>query len=439
MLTGLQQYSGMQQVVRLLGDLGERYGAEHTYYDLRTPADAVKLLCINIPELQEELIHAHEHGIGYRLIQADTDLGYEDLHLPIGSNDLILTPVIVGSGGGGGGIGQILAGVGLIAASFLLPGAGLFGAASVFGATAVAGGFGTAVGTALSAIGASLILGGVSQMLSPQPVVPNVGGLGGANRLSSGDSISTDGPQSITRGTDGRQSYAYTGAANTVGVGATIPVAYGEVLIGSHLLSANVDVTDESDPLTTAIKEPGPDTMLVGGEKLGYSATEASGLRSRRWEYSQVKFSPSVTAQRTLSLSDGNEVRMPDRNGFDNIKADNYQVFFELDRGLFDYVSGAGSSLVDGFITYQIEVITQLDDNPNQVTANVQGTIQGLITSSQPYRWMHYIRYAQFDEKIEEGIQTRVKIVDFRANSSCRLRVINNGYDKFFDFSQNRV
>ena len=438
MLTGLQQYSGMQQVVRLLGDLGERYGAEHTYYDLRTPADAVKLLCINIPELQEELIHAHEHGIGYRLIQADADLGYEDLHLPIGSNDLILTPVIVGSGGGGG-VGQILAGVGLVAVSILTAGAGLGFLGLGAGLTAGAFTLGSAASVAIGAIGTSLILGGVSQMLSPQPVVPNVGGLGGANRLSSGDSISTDGPQSITRGTDGRQSYAYTGAANTVGVGATIPVAYGEVLIGSHLLSANVDVTDESDPLTTAIKEPSPDTMLIGGEKLGYSATEASGLRSRRWEYSQVKFSPSIPAQRTLSLSDGNEVRMFNRNGFDNIKADNYQVFFELDRGLFDYVSGAGSSLVDGFITYQIEVITQLDDNPNQVTANVQGTIQGLITSSQPYRWMHYVRYARFDEEIEEGIQTRVKIVDFRANSSCRLRVINNNYDQFFNFSQNRV
>lgn len=428
----------MQQVVRLLGDLGERYGTEHTYYDLRTPADAIKLLCINIPELQEELIHAHEHGVGYRLIQANTDLGYEDLHLPIGSNDLILTPVIVGSGGGGG-IGQVLAGVGLVAFSILTAGVGAGFLGLGAGLTAGAFTLGAAASTAIGAIGTSLILGGVSQMLSPQPTVPNVGGLGGANRLSSGDSISTDGPQSITRGTDGRQSYAYTGAANTVGVGATIPVAYGEVLIGSHLLSANVDVTDESDPLTTAIREPGTDTMLIGGEKIGYAAVEASGLRSRRWEYSQVKFSPSIAAQRTLSLFDGNEVRMFDRNGFDNNKADNYQVFFELDRGLFDYVSGPGTSLVDGFITYQIEVITQLDNSPNQVTANVQGTVQGLITTNQPYRWMHYIRYAKFDEQVEEGIQTRVKIVDFRANSSCRLRVINNNYDQFFNNSQNRV
>ena len=208
MLTGLQQYSGMQQVVRLLGDLGERYGAEHTYYDLRTPADAVKLLCINIPELQEELIHAHEHGIGYRLIQADTDLGYKDLHLPIGSNDLILTPVIVGSGGGGGGIGQILAGVGLVAFSILTAGAGAGFLGLGAGLTSGFFTLGSAASVAIGSIGTSLIIGGVSQMLSPQPVVPNVG----ANRLSSPESTSTDGPQSVVRGTDGRQSYAYTGA-----------------------------------------------------------------------------------------------------------------------------------------------------------------------------------------------------------------------------------
>ena len=98
----------MQQVVRLLGDLGERYGVEHTYCNLRTPAEAIKLLCINIPALRDELVQAHEHGIGYRLIQAGADLGYEDLRLPIGSNDLILTPVIAGSGGGTSSILAVL-------------------------------------------------------------------------------------------------------------------------------------------------------------------------------------------------------------------------------------------------------------------------------------------------------------------------------------------
>jgi hypothetical protein len=47
-----------------------------------------------IPKLQEELVHAHEHGIGYQLVQADFALDYPDLQLPMGSNDLVLTPVV---------------------------------------------------------------------------------------------------------------------------------------------------------------------------------------------------------------------------------------------------------------------------------------------------------------------------------------------------------
>ena len=61
----------MQQTVRLLGDLGERYGSEHKYHDLRSPAEAIKLLCINEPEFLKEIAQAHEHGIGYTVVQAD--------------------------------------------------------------------------------------------------------------------------------------------------------------------------------------------------------------------------------------------------------------------------------------------------------------------------------------------------------------------------------
>jgi len=410
----------MIQTVRLLGDLGQRYGVEHKYTNLRTPAEAIKLLCINHPELQRELITAHEHGIGYRVIQAETDLDYPDLRLPIGQHDLIVAPVIAGSGGG---VGRILIGAALVAGAFFTGGAtiGLLGLAAPF-----------AVSTAIGAIGASLILGGVSQLLSPQPTIGNLG----SNRLGSGDSLSTDGPQSVTRGTDGRQSYAYTGAANTVGVGATIPVAYGEVLIGSQLLSANVDVTDESDPLRNVIKTPGPETILFGGEKIGFSKTEASGIRCRRWEYDQVKFSDGNSSQKFLTLQQGNVVKLDEVDGEDDDRSENYQIFFELQDGLFDRVSGEDSSFVDGFITYEIEVTTKVS-GPDPVTATLRATVQGLLLRGQKYRWMNYIKYAPIEDN--RGVDTRVKIIDFRANESCNLKVAMNEYNRFKDDSQNKA
>jgi len=427
MSRGSRQFFDMEQTVRLLGDLGEKYGVEHTYYNLRTPADAIKLLCINTPEFQEELIHAHENGVGYRLIQAGTDLDYADLQLPLGSNDLILTPVVTGSGGG---VGKVLAGIGLVALAVLVPGLGAAGAATIFGTA-----FGS-TSLAIGAIGASLILGGVSQMLSPQPTIPKPGSYGGANRLSSGDSLSTDGPQSITRGSDGRQSYAYTGAANTVGVGATVPVAYGEVLIGSHLLSANVDITDESDPLKNFIKEPGPGTILIGGENITDTVAEVSGIRTRTWAPSQVRFGTSTTFEKILTLSNGNQVKYTHVDAKGDSRHNNLQVFFELDRGLFNFVSGAGSTLVDGFITYEVEVVTEVDGQPDPVTANIRSTIQGLLTGNQTYRFCHYIRYAKIGADTD-GIKIKIKIIDFKADSSCRLKTMIAGYNFFFDENKN--
>jgi predicted phage tail protein len=413
----------MQQVVRLLGDLGERYGAEHTYYDLRTPADAIKLLCINRPDFQEELIHAHEHGVGYRLIQADLDLGYEDLHLPLGSKDLILAPVIAGSGGD---TGAIVLGIALIGASLAFPGGGLFGG-TVFGflgGPVASAATLTAVGTAMSAVGASLVLGGISAMLSPQPTLPN---LSGGKTRGSGESGSTDGPQSVIRGSDGRQSYMFSGAVNSVGVGATIPVVYGEVIAGSHLLSARIEVTDESDPLKTAIRDPGPDTVTIGGEEIN-GVTYASGLRFARWSNNDIK-SGELKSPEVLTLSNSNTIKL-DRKDYETSdnKRENYMILFEVDDGLFNFVSGPGTTLVDGFITFEVSMQVAVS-GPNQPVSRVRTTIQGLLKERQEYKFIQYISYPELPDDLgPDGIEAQVTIIDFDCADGCNLKVRGNGY-----------
>jgi predicted phage tail protein len=419
----------MQQVVRLLGDLGERYGAEHTYYDLRTPADAIKLLCINSPKFQDELIHAHEHGVGYRLIQAGADLDVEDLHLPFGSKDLILVPVIAGSGGG---VGKVIAGAVLVVAAiavavtFAPAGAGFlgFGNAAITASTAGAGAtFAASASIALGSIGLSLVLGGVSQLLSPQPTIPKLG----SNRLGSGEASSTDGPQGVTRGTDGRQSYAYTGAANSVGVGATIPVAYGEVLIGSHLISANVDVADESDPLKTAIKNPGKGTIRVGGEELRFGNFEtASGVQVKRTR-KNVRGSDNdfKAINKFIDLRNG-ETETEGNIDESTRRRDKLDFILELRDGLFDFVSGKGSTLVDAFFTYRIEVIVRRD-GPDQVIATSQATVQGLLNNNDNYRWVHRVEHPNVDN--DDEIKGRISIIDHRSDSKNTLFWQSYGYD----------
>jgi predicted phage tail protein len=425
----------MEQVVRLMGDLGERYGFEHTYFNLRTPGEAIKLLCVNYPKLQEELVHAHEHGIGYQLVQADFALDYPDLQLPMGSNDLVLTPVVAGSGGG---VGKVLAGVGLVAAAIILGpaaggflglGAGLGGATGAGAALSlglVGGGFATAIG----AVGAALILGGITQMLSPQARLPVNGsqfqGLGGGGGSRFAGTTRTDGFQSDIRGSDGAQSYAYTGAANSVGVGATIPVVYGKALVGSHLLSANIEVTDESDPLKVPSKAKDTATatseVRLGGELLQFDVfTATSGVeaqRTLRYTGPQWGYFP------TLKMIKNDTIIIPDNFTLDSTKT-GADVVLVLRKGLYDFVAGTGTSVVDGAITYSIEI---QDSGSGTPLGSSVATIQGQLREGQQYYWIQRTTFAQ--PAGVGSVRVQVTIEDFKCRSTCEIQVLSVGYDK---------
>lgn len=404
----------MQQVVRLLGDLGERYGAEHVYHNLRTPADAIKLLCINYPAFQVELITAHEKGIGYRVLQAGVDLNINDLHLPIGQNDLIVTPVLAGADG----VGQFVAGAALIAAAVIL--APVSGGASVGFLGATGTGFLTAsASVAIGSIGASLVLGGVTQMLSPQPSFAGVGG------VSPRGEFRATRPESVNRGFDGQQSYAYLGAQNTVGVGATIPVAYGKVLIGSHVISADVDVADESDPIKKATRTPGNDTVTVNGNKLELG-TRRDGMA--RWNFVHFQNNRSSTAdvftapKKDDKLTAANNFRLEFTEG-PTKSPDFYYVVIEV-VNLFAFVSGPGTTKTDGFISYVIESRRQGTDN---IHARESFTIQGLTTRSFRY-------YHKFNPNKAPHIDfynLDVTILDASVNSNTTMR-IRHGFNPSF-------
>ena len=404
-----------------MGDLGERYGFEHTYFNLRTPGEAIKLLCVNYPKLQEELVHAHEHGIGYQLVQADFALDYPDLQLPMGSNDLVLTPVVAGSGGS---TGKILAGVAIIALSF---GIGAIASAGV--ALGGLAGIGT-VGTAFVGVGASLVLGGITQMLSPQPRLPVNGsqfqGVGGGGGSRFAGTTRTDGFQSDIRGSDGAQSYAYTGAANSVGVGATIPVVYGKALVGSHLLSANIEVTDESDPLKVPSKAKDTATatseVRLGGELLQFDVfTATSGVeaqRTLRYTGPQWGYFP------TLKMIKNDTIIIPDNFTLDSTKT-GADVVLVLRKGLYDFVAGTGTSVVDGAITYSIEI---QDSGSGTPLGSSVATIQGQLREGQQYYWVQRTTFAQ--PAGVGSVRVQVTIEDFKCRSTCEIQVLSVGYDK---------
>lgn len=401
----------MQHKILLLDELGDRWGKTHVYHDLRSPLEALKLLYINHPDLCKYFATAHEDGIGFTVVQAGELLGYEELGLPLGQNDLVITPVITGSGG----VGKVLAGVAMIGLVVLSAGAGAGFAAGLSNVAAggfAAGGAGFLGSAALSGIignlGVGLVLMGVSEMISPQPQLPSFD-------FDAPLSGFTGGPGGITRGSDGSQSYAYTGPANTVGLGKTIPVVYGKALVGGHILSTDIEIANESDPLMKYIRPPSLDSVRLNGEELTGKYTTAGGLEARI--YNGPKSAAhgthtSSTTDFTVDLKKEGEVKLfavggtaeGENNSLNN--TDDFQILFQV-AGLVDFVGNKNTTRIDGFITYRIIIRETESDN---IVLNNQATIQGLTLKSQKYNYIAKLPYQHIAGK--NSYQLFVEIID---------------------------
>ena len=202
----------MLRKIKLYGQLAKFIGSRVIEADVATAAEAVRMLVANFPGLEKHMADQH-----YRVTVGTYDLALDEIHDPVGQQDIMIAPVLAGAGGG---FGKVLLGIGLIAISFLLPGAGAFGTTSLFGVSAAQGGaFLAGIGTSLSLVGASLILGGVAQLISPVPKVPQ-------------------GPSSDN---DPRKTFNFSGIQQTSRQGVPVPCVYGLTLVGSVVISAGTD------------------------------------------------------------------------------------------------------------------------------------------------------------------------------------------------------
>lgn len=198
----------MLRKVRLYGQLAKFVGRTVLEADLNTTAEVVRMLIANFPALEEHMADQH-----YRVLVGERALTLDELHFPVGQEEIKIVPVIVGAGGNAGL--TILAGVALVALSFVSFGgtafAGAGGAAGIFGGTGAAYG-----SSALFFIGAGLVLSGISQAISPVPAIPQ-------------------------DEQDPRKSYSFSGVQNTSRGGTPVPIVYGKTLTGSVVISAGID------------------------------------------------------------------------------------------------------------------------------------------------------------------------------------------------------
>lgn len=220
------------KVVKVYGALRKRLGRCRFEFDVTTPAQAIKALCVNFPGLEKWLIDSEKDGVGYRVAvskEKATEENVAPLLLPFSDREVFsITPVIAGAGRGAG---AILLGAALITVAILAPGAGFALSAGGFTTTGAAAtlvaspGFALASSLAVAAgnIGIGLVLYGVAQVLSPQPSLDNT--IDESAQL---------------------ESFSISNVVNTSRQGLPVPIAYGRVFVGSAVISSNLNVSQRS-------------------------------------------------------------------------------------------------------------------------------------------------------------------------------------------------
>ena len=194
----------MLRKIKLYGHLREHTGLKEVEAYVDNVREAVSFLTCNWPKLESEIVQNN-----YHVLLDENDIGEEELLYPIGNSTISFIPVVEGSGK----FGRILAGAALIGLSFVSFGTSKFFSGIGFAEGALTGGFGS---KALFYVGASLVLGGIAELLTPTPEIPE------AEQTP--------------------ESSAFTSPLNVSMPGIAVPLVYGTAICGSIVVSTSIEV-----------------------------------------------------------------------------------------------------------------------------------------------------------------------------------------------------
>jgi predicted phage tail protein len=198
------------RTIRIYGRLAKFLKRRTFRAEVASAAEAIRFLLANFPQVEKHMADQH-----YRVSIGTRALDAEELHEPAGGSDIAIVPVI----GGAGAVGRIVAGVALVAAAFVIgqPWLGPYAFSLITG------------------VGASLALGGVAQLLTPVPRIAGPGATAMSGAGASANAAKAD-------DNDPRKNYSFSGIQNTSRAGVPVPVIFGEVIVGSVVISAAIDV-----------------------------------------------------------------------------------------------------------------------------------------------------------------------------------------------------
>ena len=234
--------------IKLLGELGRLFG-RHYELDITTPSEAIRAIGVQKSGFIEYLNTSHEKGVMYKVITKGNLYGLTEEQLQLPAEEfVIIAPTVAGSSGG---LVRGLLGVTLVAAALIVP-----GGVSLLGMSISS--------SAMGLLGASLILGGISSLLSPTPKKPK------------------------DKKEEERSSYLIDRAGTVINQGAAVPLSYGEILLTDPIpvssgiveetLSASIDDNVQYRRLTQA--------------QLPYKAT---AIDNYTYKYSPTNYRPLNT------------------------------------------------------------------------------------------------------------------------------------------------
>jgi len=194
------------KTIRLGGVLGRKFGREFSLA-VNSVAEASRALCAIIPGFEKFLMESKDKGLHYAVIHNRRSLKREELESAalFDGDELTIMPILAGSKKGGVLniiVGAVLVIVGALIQIFVFDGAPNPISNYFYGA------------------GISMIVGGIVQLLTPVP------------KMSDGQKK------------DDVSSYMMNGPVNVTVQGASVPVLYGELDVGSVVVSAGISVKD---------------------------------------------------------------------------------------------------------------------------------------------------------------------------------------------------
>ena len=189
----------MLKKIKVYGTLRKFLGQAEFEVDLNTPREALSFLKCNFEGIEK---HMSEQ---IYTIQCGAKVITEDLLNFCSQDDIRIIPVVHGNF-----FGIILGAIGLFGGGTI---GGLFGG----------GLLSTLITSTLTSIGTSMLIDGGTQLLSPQQ-----------NNLSPTGQDSLD-PAALA------SNYSFTGLTNISRAGVPVNLVYGEILVGSIVVSNGVD------------------------------------------------------------------------------------------------------------------------------------------------------------------------------------------------------